>query len=132
MGGRAFILLKTGRGRPESAKQAEIRLASLQKILRIGGFGKPAPLATAGRDSLRLCRSDSCPDMANSGGIAGSVIQITVLAGKPAQYAAKGCRGKITKVSGLVSIAPITSERPIDGYQDIWILAGAVRIPRPF
>jgi hypothetical protein len=33
MGGGAFILLKTGRNRPKSAKQAEIRLAFLLKIL---------------------------------------------------------------------------------------------------
>jgi hypothetical protein len=33
MGGGCFILLKTGRNRPESAKQAEIRLAILPKIL---------------------------------------------------------------------------------------------------
>jgi hypothetical protein len=39
MGGGAFIRLKTGRGGPESAKQAEIGLASLSKILRIGGGG---------------------------------------------------------------------------------------------
>ena len=35
MGGVAFILLKAGRQGPESAKQAEIRLASLLKILQI-------------------------------------------------------------------------------------------------
>jgi hypothetical protein len=39
MGGVAFILLKDGRTGPETAKQAEIRLASLQKILHIGRFG---------------------------------------------------------------------------------------------
>jgi hypothetical protein len=33
MGGAAFILLKAGQTGPESAKQAEIRLASLLKIL---------------------------------------------------------------------------------------------------
>jgi hypothetical protein len=33
MGGAAFILLKVGRSGPESAKQAEIRLAILPKIL---------------------------------------------------------------------------------------------------
>ena len=32
----AFVLLKAGRPQPKSAKQAEIRLADLQKILRIG------------------------------------------------------------------------------------------------
>jgi len=35
MGGGAFILLKAGRLWPESAKQAEIRLAILLKILHI-------------------------------------------------------------------------------------------------
>jgi hypothetical protein len=38
MGGGAFILLKSGRRWPESARQAEIRLAILLKILRIAGF----------------------------------------------------------------------------------------------
>jgi hypothetical protein len=33
MGGGAFDLLNPGQNRPESAKQAEIRLASLLKIL---------------------------------------------------------------------------------------------------
>jgi hypothetical protein len=33
MGGGAFILLKAGHPWPESAKQAEIRLANLLKIL---------------------------------------------------------------------------------------------------
>jgi hypothetical protein len=36
MGGAAFILLKAGDSRPESSKQAEIRLAILLKILAIG------------------------------------------------------------------------------------------------
>jgi hypothetical protein len=36
MGGGAFILLKTGHNGPESAKQVEIPLANLLKILRIG------------------------------------------------------------------------------------------------
>jgi hypothetical protein len=39
MGGRAFILLKVGRGGPESSKQTEIRLVYLLKILRISRFG---------------------------------------------------------------------------------------------
>jgi hypothetical protein len=39
MGGGAFILLKVGRPRPESAKQAEIRLAILLKILHTPRFG---------------------------------------------------------------------------------------------
>jgi hypothetical protein len=35
MGGRAFILLKVGYGRPKTAKQAQIRMADLPTILRI-------------------------------------------------------------------------------------------------
>jgi hypothetical protein len=35
MGGGAFILLKSRRAGPESAKQVEIRLANLLKILAI-------------------------------------------------------------------------------------------------
>jgi hypothetical protein len=36
MGGAAFILLKAGPSGPETAKQAEIRLAGLLKVLAIG------------------------------------------------------------------------------------------------
>jgi hypothetical protein len=45
MGGGAFILLKAGRPWPESAKQAEIRLANLLKILSIAPFGVPGTAA---------------------------------------------------------------------------------------
>jgi hypothetical protein len=38
MAGGTFILLKVGRSWPESAKQAEIRLAILLKILHIARF----------------------------------------------------------------------------------------------
>jgi len=40
MGGGTFILLKAGRPWPESAKQTEIRLAVLLKMLRIAHFGQ--------------------------------------------------------------------------------------------
>lgn len=93
MGGGAFILLKTGRRGPGSAKQAEIRLASLLKILRIASF--PSPLAMMGRDSLRLYLRQFPLDMPNSRGIARSVIQITVFVRKLAQNAAAGCKSKI-------------------------------------
>jgi hypothetical protein len=43
MGGRAFILLKTGRKGRKSRNQAEIRLANLLKILGIGRFRNPIP-----------------------------------------------------------------------------------------
>ena len=39
MGGGAFILLKAGRPWPESAKQTEIRLAILLKMLQTAHFG---------------------------------------------------------------------------------------------
>jgi hypothetical protein len=39
MGGVAFILLKVGRSGPKSARQAEIRLAILLKILQIADCG---------------------------------------------------------------------------------------------
>jgi len=42
MGGGAFILLKAGRPWPESAKQAEIRLAILLKMLQMAHFGASA------------------------------------------------------------------------------------------
>jgi hypothetical protein len=42
MAGGAFIWLKVELAEPESAKHAEIRLASLPKILRIGLSGKPS------------------------------------------------------------------------------------------
>jgi hypothetical protein len=45
MGGVAFILLKAGRTGPESAKQAELRLASLLKILHIARPEGEKPLA---------------------------------------------------------------------------------------
>ena len=42
MGGGTFILLKAGRPWPESAKQTEIRLAILWKMLQIAHFGTAA------------------------------------------------------------------------------------------
>jgi hypothetical protein len=56
MGGGAFILLKAGRNRPESAKQAEIRLAGLLKILGIPP-GQGAKALAKGRK--KWC--DGCP-----------------------------------------------------------------------
>ena len=52
IGWGAFILLKDGRTGPETAKQAEIRLASLQKILHIGRFGGHKPLVKGGKDAM--------------------------------------------------------------------------------
>jgi hypothetical protein len=51
MSGGAFILLKAGRPGPETAKQPEVLLANLLKILRIAGSqgGKIPP--GAGKDA---------------------------------------------------------------------------------
>jgi hypothetical protein len=54
MGGGTFILLKAGRPWPESAKQAEIRLVVLLKMLQIAHFGTEA-LARDENDIRRLC-----------------------------------------------------------------------------
>lgn len=70
MGGLAFDLLKTGRSGPESAKQAETRLADLLKILRIAWSRAPGRLAMAQEDTLKLYLRRFRPNLANSGGIA--------------------------------------------------------------
>jgi hypothetical protein len=54
MGRVDIFLLKTGPSRPESTKQAEIRLASLLKILRIAGAGRPKHRAGPGKGEERL------------------------------------------------------------------------------
>ena len=64
MGGGAFILLKAGRPRPESAKQAEIRLAILLKMLQIAHFGTAA-LANDENDIRWLYRPLFPRNMAN-------------------------------------------------------------------
>jgi hypothetical protein len=88
MGEGAFILLKSRRAAPESAKQVEIRLANLLKILAIAAAGSrngwPGPWTT--------CRSciDRFPlDMANASGISGFVSWITIFAVQLAQYPAE-------------------------------------------
>jgi hypothetical protein len=69
----AVVLIKAGVRRPESAKQAEIRLASLLKILTIAPAGRPKHRAGAGKGEERLYFRKIPPYMANSGGIAGFV-----------------------------------------------------------
>jgi hypothetical protein len=56
MGEEAFILLKAGGGEPESAKQAEIRVAILPKILRFARFDGRNLLARGRTHMLWLCR----------------------------------------------------------------------------
>jgi hypothetical protein len=53
MGEGAFVLLNSRHAGPESAKQAEIRLASLLKILAIAVAG-PKRLARNGNGMYRL------------------------------------------------------------------------------
>ena len=65
MGGVAFILLKAGQPGPESAKQAEISLASLLKILHIARFGDQRPLVNGVIDMPLLCRLGFPLGMAN-------------------------------------------------------------------
>jgi hypothetical protein len=74
MGEGAFILLKGGRRWPESAKQAEIRLAILLKILQIVGFwGQNHP--AKGETHMRwLYRCRLLRDIANLVGIIRFVI----------------------------------------------------------
>jgi hypothetical protein len=57
MGGGTFILLKVGQNGPESAKQVEIRLANLLKILRIYRRGVRVPC----REPKML--GDGCADV---------------------------------------------------------------------
>jgi hypothetical protein len=88
MGGVAFTLLKTAGPRPESAKQVEIRLANLPKILGIS--------AGRGREGCDHCATYGKfpPVMANSPLMARFVIQNTVFALQSAQCPAGNRRGK--------------------------------------
>jgi hypothetical protein len=98
MGGGAFILLKSGRAGPESAKQVEIRLANLLKILAIArrraqnGWRGPRTTRTG-------CIGKFPPDMPNACGISRFVSWITIFAGKLTQYPAEKCRGRLMQVS---------------------------------
>lgn len=109
MGGEAFILLKAGRPGPESAKQAEIGLAGLSKILSIARSRNEDSLAEGGKHMQWLCGCGFPLGMANWPGIGCFVIQITVLAVKMAQYPAAQCREKLMKVSVSAYIHSITS-----------------------
>jgi hypothetical protein len=100
MGGVAFTLLKTGRRRPKSAKQVEIRLANLPKILGIAA--REAEIFSPGmRKACDYCATYGKfpPNMANSPGMARFVIQNTVFALQLAQCPAGSRSGKIMQVS---------------------------------
>jgi len=95
MGRGAFILLKGGRGRLESAKQDKIRLAILLNtlwILRLAARNPP-------RRTRHGCVQCWFPrDMANSMKVARFVIWIPILAAKLQQYPASAGRSKLMKV----------------------------------
>jgi hypothetical protein len=74
MGGVAFILLKAASRRPQSRKQAEIRLAELLKILSIRRFPGRKFLAESPRYMRWLHCMEFPDDMANSPGNASFVI----------------------------------------------------------
>ena len=108
MGGGAFLLLKTGDSRPESSKQAEIRLAILLKILRIPPVLQAEGLAREGMDMQWLYFQRFPLGMANSPQGGGFVIQITVFVKKLAQYPAWECRDKLLQVLDQNSIHETT------------------------
>ena len=66
MGVWAFLQLKAGDSRPESSKQAEIRLAILLKILHIRLFLRRKALAKEAGDMQWLYLQRFPLDMANS------------------------------------------------------------------
>jgi hypothetical protein len=103
MSGGGFIPLKAGGARPESAKQAEIRLANLLKILSIGGFGGQSPWPGRNRCIIAIS-ARFLPDMANLPVIAGFVIQITIWTQNSVQYAVSHYREKISRITGSASI----------------------------
>jgi hypothetical protein len=96
MGGETFILLKGPCLGPKSAKQAETRMSVLPTILSITGFGPRRTAAKSEKIPVWVVLPAIPLDMANSGKIAVSVIQITVLAAILAHYAAWEGRGKMT------------------------------------
>jgi hypothetical protein len=65
LGGGAFILLKGGPIGPESAKQAEIRLAIFLKVLQVAGFGTKVPPRAPDRARELGMSARFPPDMAN-------------------------------------------------------------------
>src|SRR5258705_2110549 len=92
MGGGTFILLKAGRPWPESAKQTEIRLAILLKMLQIAHFGTGwAKRTPGGCINCHLCgiwliQRELFALLPSSAGIVRFVTQFTVLTRQLAQY----------------------------------------------
>jgi hypothetical protein len=74
MGGGTFILVNAGRAWPESAKQAEIRLATLLKMLQIAHFGTAA-LASGQKGHPMVVFTAISPDVANTPGIVEALVR---------------------------------------------------------
>jgi hypothetical protein len=95
MAGGAFLLLKAGDSRPESSKQAEIRLAKLLKIVHIRLFWRRKALA----GGLGTCNGCICSEFGWIWLIrrraVSLVIQVTVFVKKLAQCPAWECRSKL-------------------------------------
>jgi hypothetical protein len=92
MGGGAFTPLKVGRAGPKSAKQVEIGLAILLKILC---FARRRQAKICSRERERRATVAMCGsfahDMANGPGMARFVIQNTVFALQLTWYPAGNC-----------------------------------------
>jgi hypothetical protein len=95
MGRGAFILLKGGRGRLESAKQDKIRLAILLNILWILRSAARNPPQRTRHGCVHCCFPR---DMANSMKVARFVMWIPILAAKLQHYPASTCKNKMMNV----------------------------------
>jgi len=105
IGGGAFILLKSGAGRGETANQPEAGLAGFPQIVCIGLYAMAASVAKrapAVQTLVVLRRIMS--DVANSTKIEVFCYFLTVLARKLAQDPASECRRKFFQVFEQKSI----------------------------
>jgi hypothetical protein len=109
MDGGAFIWLKGARIGPKSAKQAESRLAIFVKTLSIAQPKGVQIRAGAGKEPARVVFAAILPDIANVPGLAGFVIQITVLGRKLLHYPVGICGKKMMQIASSKSIHGTTS-----------------------
>jgi len=107
--GRAFIWLKGARIGPKSVKQPEIGLAIFAKTLSIGRHLGVQTRARTGKEPAKVVFAAIPLDMANWPGIAGFVIQVTVLARKLLHYPVGMCRKKMMQIAYSKSIHGTTS-----------------------
>jgi hypothetical protein len=107
--GRAFIWLKGARIGPKSVKHAEIDLAIFAKTLSIGRRLGVQTRARTGKEPARVVFASIPLDMANRRGIAGFVIQITVLARELLHYPVGMYGKKMMQIAYSKSIHGTTS-----------------------